>query len=595
MTEREHAVNISELRTILAHGTSRADGGDLRLTLGLDPGCEDKLFAQALVRVVAAEALPELPEAISGRPSSAASDTGPVTASRSFLMRATLVTPTPGLSIARLDDIRTLLLVVQAGTLFQRREAVRRIGERLQSDAAIPSEWRKQAIEKLSGMHQAELAHEIGLVLARLPGSDGRSARAEQRARSERAEQVGVRIAAYWDGEESMEPVLRLNAEERAQLLARLRGLPDLLARHVAALVEDANNLGQAPRLRVLLGALQHTGDPRLFPALRSLLSSQDPETFEPCVRAIGSIEDPRVTPLLIDAYEHTARPRERLVLLAALGGQGDARGLAYVRETLAAGDPALLVLALEALAELGSGEDIQRVVELLEHADSEVVSAAIATLGRIGDGRSLVPLSTLRSRVQRSALRARIEDAETAIGARVELLGEEAPSQQAKNVAVDTNKMVARVRARDPATVRVRARLYHLFAYVWLVLGAPLRAIARFEAASTLRPGWIAPVLALSLLYTRREQTPQALATFRRAVDIDRGAVEADDGAVTAMAQTFLRRAEAMEHEGRLDIARSLVEEVLGYDLRRAAAEVRFALQERLELQISRERGWKP
>ena len=63
----------------------------------------------------------------------------------------------------------------------------------------------------------------------------------------------------------------------------------------------------------------------------------------------------------------------------------------------------------------------------------------------------------------------------------------------------------------------------------------------------------------------------------------------------VPALAQTYLRRAEAMEREGRVDIARNLVEEVLGYDLRKAVPEVRFALQERLELQIARERGWKP
>jgi tetratricopeptide (TPR) repeat protein len=104
-----------------------------------------------------------------------------------------------------------------------------------------------------------------------------------------------------------------------------------------------------------------------------------------------------------------------------------------------------------------------------------------------------------------------------------------------------------------------------------------------------------MAPVLALALLYARLGQIPQALAAFRRAVDIDRYELESDGHAITALAQTYLRRAEAMEREGRVDIARSLVEEVLGYDLRKAMPEVRFALQERLELQIARERGWKP
>lgn len=600
-----------ELSAILERGTGGADSVPARRALGLDPEAEDKVFAQALVRAVAHAYLPALPASRSqSEPASEgveplaelatheAADVraaGPITTSRSFMMRAPGIGPTPALSIARLDDVRTLLLVVRAGSLFQRREGLRRIGDILRSPTPLPSDSRRQVLETFARLQHTELAHEIGEVFAQLPGSEGRSARSEQRTRTERAEQMETRITAFWDGEDSAEPIASLNAEERAQLLARSRGLPDLLVRHIAALLEDAQSLGSDPRLRTLLGALENSGDPRLLPSLRSLLLSSDAETFEPCVRALARIEDPRVLPLLRDAYERTAPTRDRLVLAAALGRHGDGRGLGYAREVLAGGDPALLSAALEVLAELGGGEDAQHLGELLEHADDAVVHAAVSALGRIGDGRALVPLLAQRARAQRSAARAHIEDAELSIRARMELLGEEAPSQQATSVAWDTNKMVARARTRDPATVRVRARLYHLFAYLWLVCGATLRAIARFEAAAALRPEWNAPVLALALLYARNGQIPQALAAFRRAVDIDRSELESDGHAITALAQTFLRRAEAMEREGRLDIARSLVEEVLGYDLRKAVPEVRFALQERLELQAARERGWKP
>jgi hypothetical protein len=624
MSSTRRGAEPTELSSILEHGVGGADSSSARLVLGLDAETEDKVFAQALVRAVARAYLPELPEARSQRApatesgadtasivateplgssetvSAVESDTGrasstPVTASRSFMMRAPLVGPTPALSIDRLDDVRTLLLVVRAGSLFQRRAGVRRIGEILQGSTPLPSDLRRQVLDTLARLQHTDLAHEIGEIFFQLPGGEGRSARAEQRTRTERAEQVESRIMAFWDGEASEEPIASLNAEERAQLLARIRNLPDLLVRHIAALLEDAQSLGSDPRLRSLLGSLENCGDPRLLPALRSLLLLREAQTFDPCVRALASIEDPRVLPLLRDEYERTAPTRDRLVLAAALGRHGDGRGLGYAREVLAGGDPALLTAALEVLGELGGGEDAQHLTELLEHADEALVHAAVATLGRIGDGRALVPLGALRTRVQRSAARAQIEDAELSIRARMELLGEEAPSQQAASVASDTNKMVARARARDPATVRVRARLYHVFAYLWLMCGATLRAIARFEAASALRPEWNAPVLALALLYVRSGQIPQALAAFRRAVDIDRYELEADGHAITALAQTFLRRAEAMEREGRLDIARSLVEEVLGYDLRKAAPEVRFALQERLELQIARERGWKP
>jgi HEAT repeat protein len=628
----------------LAHGTGGADAVPARRALGLDPEAEDKVFARALVRAVASASLPQLPESRSQPapaagsgdspaaadleptraitpPAPAASDelaaahraaevgddtdpgvetdarmsSSPVTGSRSFMMRTPALGPTPALSIARLDDIRTLLLVVRAGSLFQRRDGVRRISDLLQQPTPLPSDLRRQALETLARLQHTELAHEIGELLARLPGGDGRAARAEQRTRSERADQVEARVTAFWDGEDSAEPIANLNAEERAQLLARLRSLPDLLVRHVAALLEDAQALGSSLPLRTLLGSLEHSGDARLLPALRSMSLLYDAQTFVPCVRALGTIEDPRVLPLLRDAYERTAVTRERLVLAAALGRHGDGRGLGYAREVLAGGDPALTATALEVLGELGSGEDAALLIELLEHEDDAVMQAAVRALGRIGDSRALVPLAALRTRLQRSAARALTEDAELSIRARIELLGEEAPSQVATSVAWDTNKMVARARTRDPATVRVRARLYHVFAYLWLVCGASLRAIARFEAAAALRPGWMAPVLALALLYARMGQTPQALAAFRRAVDIDRYELESDGHAITALAQTFLRRAEAMEQEGRLDIARSLIEEVLGYDLRKAVAEVRFALQERLELQIARERGWKP
>ncbi|HET6332937.1 MAG TPA: HEAT repeat domain-containing protein [Polyangiales bacterium] len=626
MSAARRSAQPTELSSILEHGTGGADSVPARRMLGLEPEAEDKVFAQALVRAVAQAYLPELPQARSQRAAAAAGGEAqpaailpteplgsaetviaadgegnigrpsvPANASRSFKLRAPAVGPTPALSVDRLDDVRTLLLVVRAGSLFQRRASVRRIGQILQSGAPLTSDLRRQVLDTLGRLQHTELAHEIGELFSQLPGGEGRAARAEQRTRAERAEQVEARITAFWDGEDSAEPIASLNAEERAQLLARIRSLPDLLVRHIAALLEDAQSLGSDPRLRTLLGSLERCGDPRLLPALRSLLLLRDAQTFDPCVRAFASIEDPRVLPLLRDAYERTAPTRDRLVLAAALGRHGDGRGLGYAREVLAGGDPALLSAALEGLGDLGGGEDAQHLTELLEHGDDAVVHAAVSALGRIGDGRALVPLGALRTRVQRSAERAHIEDAELSIRARMELLGEEAPSQQAASLAWDTNKMVARARSRDPATVRVRARLYHVFAYLWLVCGATLRAIARFEAAAALRPEWNAPVLALALLYARLGQIPQALAAFRRAVDIDRYELEGDGHAITALAQTYLRRAEAMEREGRLDIARSLVEEVLGYDLRKAVPEVRFALQERLELQIARERGWKP
>jgi tetratricopeptide (TPR) repeat protein len=590
---------------ILANGTGALDNQEARRAFGLDPNCDDELFAQAVVRHAARAALP-LPAASSSRPPHTASElpslksnssapparvADPVLSPRtSYILRMPAATTSPGLSVSSLDDVRTLMLIIRAGGLFQRRAAVLRIGELLLGDAVIPSDWRKQAIDMLTHQRHFDLAYEAGEVLAKLPGGDGRAARANQRSRQELTSRVQARVLAFWEGEESDEPIGALSAEDRAQLLTRTRELTDVPIRHLGALLEDAGLIDDT-QLRVLVTSLEHSGDSRLFPALRSLLYAQNAAVNAACVRALSRIEDSRVPALLRDAYERATRGHERLLLAAALGRHGDARGLSYARSVLAERDAVLLPVTLEALSELGGSDDVQPIVELLEHDQPLVVRGAVLALGRSADGRALVPLSELRGRVQRSALRADIEEAEASIVARAELLGEPMPSTQSTGLAWDTRRMVAQVRNRDPALLRARARLYHGFAYVCLLCGAQQRAAALFEAAAALRPGWLPPVLALAFLHVRARDVAAALSAFRRALDSDRAELEADPRAITALAKTYLRRAEAMERSGRFDIARGLIEEALSYDLRRANAEVRLGLGERREAHRARER----
>jgi HEAT repeat protein len=341
----------------------------------------------------------------------------------------------------------------------------------------------------------------------------------------------------------------------------------------------------------VLLTLLEHAGDSRLLPALRTLFYSQPTTLYEPCLRALASIDDTRVVNLLGDAYERAARTTQRLLLAAALGRFGDTRGLEYARSVLLEQDPLHLVAAIDVLAEIGGKHDVQRVIDLLEHADARVVDAAIRALGRMGDARALLPLAELRARVQPSAKRAGLEDAEAAIAARAELLGESLPSPDALYMSRDTQRMVALARANDPALLRVRARIYYGLALLCSLCGAARRASSLFEAAAVLRPAWLAPVRSVALLHARRNDMAASLAAFRRALDIDRAQLEADSHAVSIMATTFLRRAEAVEREGRVDIAQGLVDEALSYDLRRAAAEVRLALNERRDSHSAQER----
>ena len=584
---------VIDALSVLAYGSAGLDQTRARSALGLSAGSTDEQFAHALVQRAALATLPELHATRSSAPPRQVRESSrpPRTSSppRAALLQAAL--GVSGRSLDELDHLHTLLLVARATGLFMRRAAVARIGELLKGLDIVAADQRRQAIHTLRGLGHAELAYDVGRVLAALPGGEGRAARAEQRARTDLAARVQQRVLAFWEGEQHAEPFGELGAEERAKLLPHARALSDLCIHHLSALLEDSAAHLAEPDLRVLLTLLEHAGDSRLLPALRSLLFQQPTDLYAPCVRALASIDDPRVPGLLGDAYERATRTTQRLLLAAALGRFGDSRGLSYARNVLKEQDPVHLAAAVDVLTEVGGKDDVQRVIDLLEHSDARVLHSAVRGLSRIGDARALLPLGELRARVEPSSKRAEIEDAESAIVARAELLGEALPSIDALYMSRDTRRMVAIARARDPALLRLRARLFYGLAVVFALCGSRRRASSLFEAAATLLPEWLAPVRSLALLHARRKEVAAALAAFRRALDIDRTELEADAHAVSVLAATFLRRAEAVEREGRLDIARGLIDEALSYDLRRAGAEVRMALRERRETHRLQER----
>ena len=85
-------------------------------------------------------------------------------------------------------------------------------------------------------------------------------------------------------------------------------------------------------------------------------------------------------------------------------------------------------------------------------------------------------------------------------------------------------------------------------------------------------------------MTYALGEQYAQALGAFRRALDIDRASIEKHPARVQTLARSFLRRADIVEREGRLDIACGLLDEVLAVDLRKAPSGLRFAIGQRRE-----------
>ncbi|MEZ4288144.1 MAG: HEAT repeat domain-containing protein [Polyangiales bacterium] len=318
----------------------------------------------------------------------------------------------------------------------------------------------------------------------------------------------------------------------------------------------------------------------RLVPALIHVLHDRDHEIAMEAARALGSIDDPRVEPALRLRLDRSTLDEERAVIAGALGLLGDTSELDYVRKLLRHDHPLVLSAALEAIGSLGGPNDAQAITELLENKDSHVSRAAILALARIGDGRALQELSQAYARSTVPAERADIEDALAAITARMELKGEEAS-------LIDWSEVGDQPRGaeRDKFVATVRGWWDFALGHVWLLFGSLHRAVARFESASRRRTGWPSPLIALAMSFARRDQYALALPAFRRAMAIDHKRVERNPIFVRTLAKSFLRRAEQVDREGKHDVARGLLGEVLTFDLRGAPSAVRFELQRLYEL----------
>ncbi len=573
-----------ELHRMIERGVRSEDLARVRALLALPSELDEANTVRALLQALSQERVASVRWPVEQAAPAGSQDPSRVVDVRaSFLVRLKAGSEVGSVDIERLTHVPTLIAVLRAGSLMQRRAAAARMGAMLDAKSLSAAQL-DELVRVLPSLRTFAIAYEIGHLCERLPGQAGRAALAAEKHWHALLARVEQDVRTFWDGDSADEPLRMLGAEDRAHLLSRVRDLPDELVRHLAAVVTGNDGAVEERERAVLLEALQSAGDPRLLPALRGLIERMEGDRLVPAARALARVDDPRVHPILRAAFLRTAIAEHRLVLAGALGIAGDSRGDAYAREALATRDERLLPYALEALAYLGGSEDVQAVSELLDHADPERVRAAVETLGRIGNGRALLPLDRLCAKPISSALRADAEEAQAAIHARLELLGEEPPALDRASQTFDTAKMAAMVRRRrDPAVVRARARLNVVIGHAWLAVGAETRAIARLEAAAVMLPDWAAPVVTVAKLHARRDEYAQALTSFRRALEIDRGAVEGSGTAVELMAQAFLRRAEAVQAEGRSDVARGLLEEALVADLRKAPSGLRFALTERL------------
>jgi hypothetical protein len=357
----------------------------------------------------------------------------------------------------------------------------------------------------------------------------------------------------------------------------RMSELPDVVVYHISAIIEG--NDGYVPlESRIgLIASLRYATDPRLVPALTAVVEAERGELVARAARVLGGIDDVRVQPALAERFERSFVNEERIALAGALGMHGDCRGLAEVRNSLEEDQPQLLLQSLEAMESLGSPEHTVLIAKFLDHPDVGISIQAARTTARIGDGRVLDELTKRHNATSVPALRAAIEDALSAIAARMELRGEEAVTIDWSEVG---NKPAPHRGARDSLPAIVLGWRDYFMGRLWFLLGRMTWSIARFESAAARRNGWAVPLIGIGMAFARREQYASALPAFRRAIEVDRPRIERNPILVRAMAKSFLHRAEQVEREGRDDVARGLIGEVLTLDLRRAPGTVRFELK---------------
>jgi len=575
--------HIKDLELCLRQGIAGNETVDPREALRVAPDVDDTHVARALVRAIAHDHLEHIgaygidPEAArhpSVRPPTE------VAADPSFLGRLSTAGPAE-LSVDRIDDVPTIVAILRAGSRRQRRAALDTLRSRLRDRRSASGDAQRQAIQTLIELRDVELGAELAQIRAELPGTEGREARNEHEQYKRLAARVERSIVAFWEGQSNIEPIEALPGDQRALLLMRIGELSDLVVHHLNAIIEGSDGCATLESRIGLIASLRYATDPRLVPALIAIIEAERGELVARAARVLGGIDDARIHPALAERFERSFMEEERLALAAALGMLGDHRGGAEVRSALEEDHPRLLLQALEAMESLGSAEHTDLVTKFLDHPDVVIATQAVRTVGRIGDGRVLDELTEKYNATSVPALRAAIEDAMSAVAARMELRGEESTSIDWSEVG---NKPVPRKNRRDSIPAVVLSWRDYVMGRVWLLVGRLSWAIARFESASARRNAWVVPLIGIGMAFARREQYALALPAFRRAIEIDRPRIERNPILVRAMAKAFLHRAEQVEREGRSDVARGLVGEVLALDLRRAPGTVRFELKRKHE-----------
>lgn len=547
----------------LEEGTGPSDAG-LAKELGLDAPTEEALARALLVEV---DGPPKRASATAWsppeRPRGEASDA-------SFLGQLEAVTRGARVGIDDLDDVPTLIAVLRGGSLRQRRAAVQRI--RALASTLVERD-REEAERALSAMRDEGLGMELAHARAALSSGDVSELQAEEALAASTLSSLSARVAHYNDDEGASEPFSTLDAETLARVGAHFRNAPETLVAHVSSILEGALSVPEEARV-ALLSALRTSGDTRLVAVLGALLDSPSRELALESARALGMMDSQAAHQLLQEAYRARTTPADRAVLGGALALHGDVSARNELRETMRADDPKARLAAVDAIGSIATSEDFDPLASWLGTGTLALDRALIRSLGKLGDARGLRLLREFRETERGRALLSELDDAMQSIRAQMELRGErDAPQAR-----------VAPIIVRSQSSLWGRARcLFHvLIADILRRTGSPVRALRRLDLAISIARDVADPWVLKGLILEARHADAEALSIWRRAIEIDRDVVQRR--AIRALSRTFLRRAEAMRQEGRRDVARGLLDEVLSLDLSRAPIALQQAIRRERE-----------
>jgi hypothetical protein len=177
------ADGLGPMSGFLSQGILHSDKNRACNALNLDEKADSKEIARALVRTISQRSAKELHMAALGwqDPREAEEVSRVFSLAPSYLGRLTTGASERRLDLERFDDARTLLGVLRAGTLIQRRAAARRLATLLEDTGKLSIEELREVNDTLSQLRDVEISHDLAGARTRLMGVESRRTRAMRR------------------------------------------------------------------------------------------------------------------------------------------------------------------------------------------------------------------------------------------------------------------------------------------------------------------------------------------------------------------------------------------------------------------------------